>query len=1009
MWGRDSQRLADHESHLLRDFWQAAHEAAFPLPNAFPPDHAGTDNAKVLLIALTDAHFAAERAVLHAAFASPAPLTSAPLLSIVADGLGPALERLTRYAPYYDLACRFEGCVGKSSEPAGMFRLMGTLVSADQLGTSLDATTQVRGEWRNVFAELREGHAALWSAYGNATGRDSADPAEMLTSPPPLRAQPLAALVARSVTAWKSYDRTGLFDPYAVGVLRTGLQASKRAAIVTQFEQRRGALATVLGTHEDKRGTFANLVLQSLHDDAGRSRVQADLDLLLKQLVDKSQDVYGLQKAEAQATRSQADEMAAFLAQTEKNGWPADYQVNRLQPFDLQLDARHARAEHNFVGLDDVPKVAVLENRNDPTSAWKRLVKKGNMLQISVEESWAPTCALRGIGTLGGPFEVPTNVLAGPEGYTIEYSGGSYRAQSLSFSDTYSESNKETGSLCGNLSYGASGGGTGAGVTATGCRTSERGTTWSGSDNLSIGHDKKKQANFSGGLRMPNAPFPTFPVGALLLVEMATSPAGEWQMADVYVVRRNSTFVFDHDAELYLVVNDIVGCNELNTSHITVRGYVTESLGDAATRLTNVMADTLADMRAKRQLMVDQGSLSSADLDQLRTAAYARLLATCGQCSLESFPPAITKMFDAWIAGELANVDREVRIANLDREEDDLALRITAISADLSAAKDQARVLDLMTTWQLRYLTAHDLSDSARFLFEYANDYVFPLFELRYPAALAQLHFEGALEALRTTDWTHPDEELVEHLLAAAATINHFLDTAELDTTNRPAPIAVLFPKPGATGDGGPPMPIVAGASGLKWVQADPARLEQVWESYTKPDGSTDYRLRRQATFEIAPQDVYKPSDTAEVGGLFCNEATPVVRSMAIYAINNGDSGDTDWNASPLRRRQAQIKSQMTFAHEVGGRSYRIETPGWQKFSMRILTGTEGSALSTYAQYRGDETVADGLSPFNSYTVNFGAYLDEVSPLTAANAVLVLFDVEARGATDDLAWIEACR
>ena len=998
----DEVQAGTQLSGALRYFWSAVYGKAFPLPSTFPAGTDGSDQARQQLAGLSGSHFAADRAVLVTALANPAPLTGAPLFDVISDGLGGAARRLAEEARYYDFACRFEGCVGKKSEATDMVALLGKVLTRSELDTALGATT-VRAEWLRVFRAMDDHYDLLVSSLADILHTTTADPSTLLSGDPPARAAALASLVRRARVASTNYANTGLFDPRAAGVLRTGLGDDKRVAVTAEFETQRTNLRARLQGYTAARGDFANTLLDALRTDAGRARAQAEIAVLDQEILARSQDAKALQDMDSSSQRDLADFMASVLAEVQKPGWPQGYAYNPIN-FAFNVSALDSRATHNFVSVGtpdlptDVSKTAILTDRNNPASpVWKRTVAPGDILQLTLTGGqWAPTCALREMRDAHDPFtwDDTTNALTGPEGYGVTVDNG--KAKLSNVTDGWEINRRDTSSACGTLGLGY----LGSSIGDTMCRSYEIGEQFgmstSNQDSTNV------TAHFAQGLRSKQAPFPALPAGALILVEVTPDAQGQPHFHDMSVVRSHSTFTFDQAGDVYLIVNDRSECHDVNDSALSFQGTHAQSAERAAQQVATAMSAALGEIRSRRAAIIQTGSLSAADLDQIRRDAYASFFTSCGpNCTIDQFPPVIGALWEKWLAAELASLDRQVRILNLNREMDQLVLRREAQLVDIVAAQDQSRLQELMNMWQLRDLAQSEVRDTAQFVFEEAIEYVYPMLQLRYPTALAVIQNEASLETVRTADWTRPLEDLIANMLSAADVVGTRLSQAQLDATNRPTAMAVYFPKPNAGSGGGPFAPT---ASGMHWVTASPTLLDRVWESYQLPDGTTDYRLRRTATFEIAPEDVYKNGD----GQLFCFEATPIVRRMAVYALNNGDARNGAWNTTTSKRRAMHLLPEGLYTHEIGGLRYRIGTAGWLDYGVRILAGVEDTVFADFGAYASAEVAAAGLSPFNSFTIDFDTYLDDGELLTVTTGVLVLFDVDARGATAPLGWLDAC-
>src|SRR5262249_45830206 len=148
------------------------------------------------------------------------------------------------------------------------------------------------------------------------------------------------------------------------------------------------------------------------------------------------------------------------------------------------------------------------------------------------------------------------------------------------------------------------------------------------------------------------------------------------------------------------------------------------------------------------------------------------------------------------------------------------------------------------------------------------------------------------------------------------------------------------------------------------WLRASADRLGMVWEPVRNQLGAIiDYQLKAHATFEVNPEDIYKD----ENGRLFCNEAAPIVRRMALFVQSPRDPANIAWNQNATRRVPTQIAPEMLFTHESPDMRYQIGNSDWSAFSTRVLVGEEDEVTSAFATYASTESAGLGMSPFGAF------------------------------------------
>jgi hypothetical protein len=1008
LWSAQPARRDAVTTRVLASFWRRVHEEGVALPAAFPTGAAGSEATRLAIDTIFDNQLAVSRQVIEAAFADPPPLTGRPLLAVLSDALAPVATRLDDATPYYDLACRYRGCtIAEANEAVTLWRLLGALPVASELSTALDPAPALSPAWRTTFEAIRDQHGALVAAYRDAAGSSTVTPAEILDGVVAPGAQELAAVVQQGNIRWNSYAGSGLLVPFATDVLRTGLQDSKRVGIADQLDFWRSELRNVVNGYRGARGNAANLVLQRIQNQQFLTRLEDEVGQLHQELLDGSHDLEGLQRNQTRAEREHGDFMARYLEQTKRPGWIADYPVN-LQSSMMPVHAGAALWTPGTIAEHVVPSIAVRDPAS-PTQPWTRTVGKGDMLSFTITGQWAPTCALRAAPVAGSSVQNAMHAMTGPEGYALVWQNGQLTATSYSESTTNFNTTSTSTSICGNASASiramseeeaavAS-----AGVSAQVCRQTQSGTTVSDTTTSSSGTNTSTTASFAGGVRLRNTPFPTMPAGSLLLVE-TYQLGNEKRIRDVHVVGRQHTIMFSSPGELYLVANDLA-CGNFDNSALTVNMVHGQSSAAASAALATAMADVLADLRTASATHVDQGSITSTELQALRTGAYEDLLEACNGCNLDSYPQTIRTMFEAWLSHNLAALERRVRIQAMQRHLDFRALRLVALQHEADSGVTQSRALELMTRWQLADLSGAHLEAATDVVFEFANEYVYPMLQIRYPAALQAIRTsgDGVLDELQAADWTLPIETFADKAEAVAAVVSSRLRVAVLDGTSRTAPLILEFEKPPLPGAADEDDDLFGDAAPDDWNKAHASRREMIWEPVYDGGTIVNYQLRGNPVFEFSPEDVYQD----HLGGLFCFEAAPVIRSMAVYVVTGGDSRNAEWNANP-RRRDTYPATTRLFTHEVAGLSYRLENPEWAAFAVRVLAGRKEDVTATFTQFAAAEHAVEGLSPFGTFAVNLAPILPEGGLLRTATSVMVVMNVEARGATGPLGGVMSC-
>jgi hypothetical protein len=987
--------LSDATGRVLSAFWTQVYAVGAPSP-VFATGEAGSETARAQLAELTSTRIETDRQVLAAVFADPAPLDEVPVLLVVGDALSALGERLRSAAPLYDFACRVgEPCtIGEANEATRLIRILGAIGDDAQLAAALSAGAggAVRAPWHQVLSALRARRSVLVDAFRKATGRANASLTELYLPGVVPAAAGLAESTTGNAAMWASYAGHGVLLPRDGNVIRTSLAEAKVTATLQAFLDSRNSLRMQREDYQRTRGDFARTIVDRITNQQYQTRIDSEFAVRRAEYDGLSADLDGLMASQDQAEQIIGKFLATYTERARDPSWLPDYPIEG-HPELITIDATAARGSG---GLASDAAVVAVRDPQDPTEPWHVEVAKGDILTVTVTGAWSPTCALRKT-TLVGPtgtsvFADPTHVLTGSEGFSITWENGQFHAREHTSNDFSSQTDERSicGSISGNLLTIVDGTTPLGQLSASGSVCRQWQTGHSETDSASSGSRTEFAANFAGGLRIPRTPFPTLPGGSLLLVEVVDRPGGP-KIRDAHVVRAHSTFLFPEASKLYLVVNDEGGCNAVDTSPLAITYVHGRSAAAAARSLAETMATILAALEAQKDTYLAQGSVSAFELSALHSAAYDQLRGAC-QCNLSAFPEEVRGMFDAWLATELASIERQTRIVAAERALDILVLQLAALQDDLAGAVSSSRLLALLTYWQLGHLAYPQLRAYADMLLQLGNDNLIPMARILYPQALEALRNSSAaqINGLRTFDWTLPYDEQVARFEVLADALKARIDVARLPGGQSFAPLVVVFPKPG-----GSPPPFVPGA-----MVAAPERLKGVWEPC-----STGFCVRQRPVFTIAPDDVYgRPLE-----GLGCQEAAPVVQAFAVVAVNNGHSGNFDWNTNP-RRADISRAAEMVFPTEDGLLVYRTDpsialTPS----RVRVLASEPQEVTTTFDTFVRSSGDRHGVSPFSSFAVELGAFAtDNAFPIADATAMVAFFDVQARTATSRLVGFGDC-
>ncbi|NOK19390.1 PA14 domain-containing protein [Corallococcus carmarthensis] len=987
-----------------------------------------------------------DRAMLTAALtpvggSTSLPLSNAPLLLLLGDGLHGLHDRLADVSQMHDLGCRFMVCAGPppvQTEVSELWRLYGamadetTLNAAVQGASNLALAPAERNAWRNLFDLLRQRHAALRTAVTEVYGATDYSPSLLMGTSPtttPAAALMLSRAIQDGSTRTASYLRTGTFLPSARNSLRAGIQEAKRAQLDNLITQRTQKLTTDKADFVQHRTDYVNARLAEMGNVQQRTSVKDQLKLRLTQFDQLAVDLTGLRANAALEDAAFGDFAAAFnVASEAESADLARLAITRGTPDTLVISAQEARFEPGM-SQGNFTSYAVRKNG----AVWTQAASAGDIFNISARNQWAPACVLSKAqlqkpmqtqGTLGGVNV--SNALTGTEGYLVSFSDSAFSAQSNATSNYSGASSSVRGCAGTRVEAGTS---WDLFVTveasvyayAEACLASEKGhRTTNDSTN---GGDQRVSATYNTGIRLPGTPFPDLPVGSLLLVQVEKNTQ---VVRDVQVVQPAMSVIIgrkpgladtqtDPGVDLYLVANDAAKvalpgstftCSPDTTHSLTVDLQKLVPAGSAVRQMAPAMARVLTDMRTATEALVNQGRVLSQDMAARRQGATSALNTACREetqcnvtgtcntvCDVSQFPASLMSLYDTFVSKELARLERKVEIRAVERQMELLSLEMKALSRDEDALEEQSRLLRLVPAWSLRNLDGEKLRQSTQALSVLVTDHLFPVLDLRYPSVLAGLKTRTAFTNLVRADWSQAYVNLADLELTAVNEVTSALaDGRFADKDPNYTLVALSFPKPGVPATTSP------------WLKASPERSKAVWDSLLNTASP-----KAAFSVQLVPSDFYA-ADGAVSGALQCTEATPILHRMGLYLVRAGGSTsaeNTTLNGQFLRSATT-FEQELTFTGSQGLKKYFIEDDllegaRWRLGQNRVLFGLTADAISTFqtkelAMPENEQfTGGDGLSPFS--TVRFdvtGLRTNPIHPLDAATELVLVYQVDRR-------------
>lgn len=907
------------------------------------------------------------------------PLRGLPLIALLGDALKPTVDDLNGIALYHDMGCSFkQDCRAPvtNTPSRNAWNILSKLEASPGLHDAVAANPHALAGWKPVFAVLANGQGTLTAAIADAvTGTGGLAGATNESDVHPL-ARPLWVLYQHARSFHSHYEAAGMFEPSAQNVLHGSVLQQDQQGVVNGLRTRVNDLQTDVNTY--RNGLVATVRAQIELLDNG-AQVTDLTDRRIRKAVEMNQKAHNLEGLRASGEDEEkafASVTATFATIQRALNTGAYVQVGDTETFTLTGQDAH------FAGSSVPAEIAAHSMLN---------LTAGKMIAIHAADLWVPTCSLRdatflkpdGGSSIGADL---TQAEIGPEGYMVAWNQTAFKLHSSGHSASAEVTVGQSVKFCTGVTPLKA-----IGLDAQACVYADAHVSGSTTlDKVDEGSENRSSASFATGLRLSNTPFPQAPVGSLLVV--LTDPASG-TIRDVKVVHSDTTVLVTAPSHAYFVVND-KQCGAADASRaLTVSTRLMSKAGDEAEAALGSMADVLADMRARQQALVEQGTMLPTDATLLRQQAYLNLQAHLDQLDVASLPAPLLSLFDAFVSHEIVATERRIEMRTIERSLELDMLDVRMIDDELRAGATRARLQSLVPQWIVRDLDHDALRTKLVDVLEVSRDNLRPIIELWYPHALDDVALGQELDKLLDAD---VGTSLVTLADSGDRFVKALLNAYERTSFGYKPPaqqlplVVVTFPRPGFDVTGSP------------WRAADPTRAKRVWDAIN---------ARTVAHFEITADDFY-----SSIGGdavLSCHEVVPVIKSMGFYVVRHGASDNESLNG--LNRTFAGAAgADQSFVTTEGPRVYQFADALWQHFLVPVIYGETTAALTNFlATPR--QTRPVGLSPTGAFDIDFSV-LDTLanSGFQPSNEfqpseVALVLELDSRAIGPQPTWVDRCR
>lgn len=933
-----------------------------------------------------------------------------PLLAVLGAVFSSVTERSDALTPAHDVACRLAGC-GPAGSPSAratrlsrLWALIGRADDGQGLARELAATTDALSGWRDTLALLGGANAEIVRALGALLGRAyvTDDLVRLDPGATPSSAMKFASAVAKAKLRSQTFASTGQLVRGAGRRMVTSAEAAKRDDIVAELGATR---AEVRDRDQHYREEIVRLVqgmVAERQNEAVVARIEERRRRVAEELL-----VLEERRAAHIAADQGADDMAALSAAFAAVSGSVDgnqyvsvsgYPLVRLSG----ADARYVQGVRTRISHITAQAPMPLE--------------AGQILSLSTEGSWAPTCTLRAERLVspvsGRAVGVNTSAsLTGPEGFGLVWTGSQYDASSATDQHSASVTLGVRGEVCAGPStpFGS----------ARACAYADASAGQSYVTADVEGSERRVSSAFHSGIYLSRTPV-WAPVGSLVVVELPRGETDLLRARDVHLVRAPHTAITVSAAsDLYLVVNDEL-CDQPDTQNaLSVSARTLVSAQEVSRQVQARMGVVLGELRAARLAAMARGEVLPSELGALESHAYLTALtgvAAPGVPAIDvsAYPAPLLTLFNAFVDRELLRIERHVRVVNIDRELVTLGHELNALLNDLRLASSSQALLRSLPAWAAGNIDAEYTYASTQRLGRVIADYVQPVLELWFPAVHASVASSSAVARVLDSGPDRPIHELTADMIHIADDILGPLALANLSArtsvTARRA-VAVAFRRPDvdpSQGFGGfsgfDPSGFGPGAQYTAYRTADPARAAALWAAL---------EAGQAGAVRFVPEDVYRNSGTAV---LPCAQELPVLRHLAFAIVrpNHVSNADVSILDTLLHHVAGDVSDEMTFASASGPVTYHLDNPRWLGLEAPLVFTDVWNALTLtnaaiYTPQGVPRVNVMGVSPFTTFSVDWSS----VTPadLMTATEVVAFMELEsvASPTAQPVAGVATCR
>lgn len=635
--------------------------------------------------------------------------------------------------------------------------------------------------------------------------------------------------------------------------------------------------------------------------------------------------------------------------------------------------------------------------------AYKYDVKKGSLIQMTVTQDWAPSCAVR------KEYGNKAGGKTGPEGYSLSVVEGSNRVvQTERFrSESQYESSDNTRTVCQGWTQtsGGAGGLFGGLVKAVGsaiavaaapatggaslavaaymgavgavtdhaisgekkdtksdqtCRSTSKGQRKDSGTRESESTSKNSsiQASFNLGLKSDFAPLPNYPAGSLLMA-YEFEQGGELKHL-FQVVQRNHRFVVPEAGTIRFIVNDCSGPVDDDAGELAIDFKILEPKSQKVKRLITALNDVLGKLREKIPTYIARGDIGPEQWNEIRSGIQEEL-ARSTRDQNDGVPEDIEREFSSflyhWIDMEISQASSRLRIFKLMKEGGLVADQIGDLESTLERERLNQTLFDAPVYWAgLNYDLSHQSEIQAiREFLNLFEERISPIVRILYPNLYSDLkkHLENQKvdQVFQRLNVSSEEVSITTYLRTLGAAILDNMNLNKNDELRDPHMVLLKFPR------------LDADLDFRQEPLGDYDSRKYIWDDILGVSN-------QGGSIRVTPSSIYRKESQVSYFNLENDLVAPVVQSMGlVFHLDEEISVENRF----LTGYQLNVDVPQTQLFTLPGGIYSFiqQSQNLKKVAMPIFHINHPNSFVELRRYwLGDEIAVGrgrGLSPFGEF------------------------------------------